>query len=74
MRLQHLFDGVFDAFEFDCCGGFEHGIFVFGCRADDAEIGFELGLGAGWAQGNPRVVGEVECEHVLFGQVDDGFD
>ncbi len=69
-----MFDGVFDAFEFDGGSGFEHGVFVFGSRADDAEIGFEFGLGAGWTQGNPRVVGEIECEHILFWQVDDGFD
>ena len=40
---------------------------------DDAEIGFEFWLSTRRTQGNPAVVGQIEREHILFGEMNDGF-
>ena len=74
IELQHLLDGFFDAGEFEFGSGTERGVLLFARVCDDAEISLQFGLGARGTQGNPGTIREVECEHVLFGEVYDGLD
>ena len=47
LKLQHVFNGFFNARDFDFASGFKNGVFSLGCGVDDAEVSFEFGFGAG---------------------------
>lgn len=72
--LEHLFNGFFNAFNFDFFSRHHDGIIVFCRDASDAEIGFEFGFCTRRTERNPRAIGQIESQHILFWQVNHGRD